>query len=721
MAFRISDDAFLHGTAIQAQTPAAFTVAQREALRGVGDRMMRDYADWFSPEHDPVPQAAWSDPTPAPTREAVRQLIAEPDPRWSETQHKTRLAGGGANDWVLTLAYGNARTPSDAALATYVASKHAAHVLDAQVLRPGLMEVAIRVGDGRAARAQAKLRAEMERFAEAAGTDAVTWGAIVEDADGGELTAGFELADGRTGRLTYNAAADRTVGAWSTTAGEVMWEQMEAPERVAVPADDAVSQMRPEDVARERQRFQSVPPAGPTPEDIARERRKQQQQQRQQPPPQLWMTADGEVIEELAGPGEVVAVSTASPRIAQQMTLGNVINGLMATAAQNDNLKSSLDKLVGKSIARNPRVLDSVDATIYPRVLASMIQTDADSSKDLIKLYKQYVAENRGVQPMSMDSPMPGADAPGAQPGAPVQPTAPAPADAAPEVGSPDKPEPPPPSGGGPTELGNLGDVPAEQGPTEMGAPPAAPDQGGKYVGPPTGNEPPSPTNLRRTQVPADGGTGTGAPAMPKSPVQPDQSVSQHQETRTVGPSAPGAPGTVGLPPEVQQYISNDPTLSQIQQGTPAYDAMVKDLMSRGVPGTGGKAASMKPDEGWGATPFDLVGRRARGTYVELDIVWDPNDKRLTDKSPGGLRHDVVTYVKALTTHKDLENLGDIGRPKLLVFDPDVGMATVLVRSSEGKQTVQLISDDESAAAPELPAVNVGAGVGLTEAEWGSA
>lgn len=78
----------------------------------------------------------------------------------------------------------------------------------------------------------------------------------------------------------------------------------------------------------------------------------------------------------------------------------------------------------------------------------------------------------------------------------------------------------------------------------------------------------------------------------------------------------------------------------------------------------------------------------AQGQYLCIDLVWDPEECR--GMSEGNIRHNVITWMKGLATLKeDHPDLGTIGKVKFKLFDPDVGLARLLVRSSEGRSFPQ--------------------------------
>lgn len=75
----------------------------------------------------------------------------------------------------------------------------------------------------------------------------------------------------------------------------------------------------------------------------------------------------------------------------------------------------------------------------------------------------------------------------------------------------------------------------------------------------------------------------------------------------------------------------------------------------------------------------------SQGKYLCLRLVWDPDE--CEGMSDGNVRNNIITWVKALATLKEqYPDLGTIGKPRFKTFDPDVGLAELMIRSSTGDQ-----------------------------------
>jgi hypothetical protein len=75
-----------------------------------------------------------------------------------------------------------------------------------------------------------------------------------------------------------------------------------------------------------------------------------------------------------------------------------------------------------------------------------------------------------------------------------------------------------------------------------------------------------------------------------------------------------------------------------------------------------------------------------RGDYLAATVVWDPDC--CADMGPANVRHNVVSFIKQRATEKEFIDLGTIGKPRLLMCDPEAGVAEVLFRSSETRNFV---------------------------------
>lgn len=79
---------------------------------------------------------------------------------------------------------------------------------------------------------------------------------------------------------------------------------------------------------------------------------------------------------------------------------------------------------------------------------------------------------------------------------------------------------------------------------------------------------------------------------------------------------------------------------------------------------------------------IDQVSRQ--GTYLCMRLVWDPEETE--GMSDNNVRHWVTSFVKGVATRKDeFPDFGTIGRPQFVDFDPEAGLARVMIRSSNGR------------------------------------
>lgn len=165
-------------------------------------------------------------------------------------------------------------------------------------------------------------------------------------------------------------------------------------------------------------------------------------------------------------------------------------------------------------------------------------------------------------------------------------------------------------------------------------------------------------------------------PQRPQQPQQQPQPQPQSQPQVSVQDAAAYvdrvAPGTQGK--ERQEYIK------QVMDDPPA------DLK---------KSAQRQKPLGHQVRPM-LEKVTAQGQYLCIDVVWDPEETE--GMSPGGIRHNVITWLKGLATLKEQHpDLGTLGKPRFKLFDPEAGLARILVRSSEGRSFPQEFAEVEGA------------------------
>lgn len=88
----------------------------------------------------------------------------------------------------------------------------------------------------------------------------------------------------------------------------------------------------------------------------------------------------------------------------------------------------------------------------------------------------------------------------------------------------------------------------------------------------------------------------------------------------------------------------------------------------------------------------------SQGSYLCVRLVWDPDE--CEQMSDGSIKHNVVTWMKGLATLKeDHPDLGTLGRPRFKTFDPDAGLAELLIRSSNADafpQEVATVSGEDN-------------------------
>jgi len=74
--------------------------------------------------------------------------------------------------------------------------------------------------------------------------------------------------------------------------------------------------------------------------------------------------------------------------------------------------------------------------------------------------------------------------------------------------------------------------------------------------------------------------------------------------------------------------------------------------------------------------------------YVMMDIGWDP--KLFENMSPQNVQHQVISFIKGLESDKYYHDFGIMGKPKIIEFDEDAGVAQIKVRCSESRGIMTL-------------------------------
>jgi len=74
--------------------------------------------------------------------------------------------------------------------------------------------------------------------------------------------------------------------------------------------------------------------------------------------------------------------------------------------------------------------------------------------------------------------------------------------------------------------------------------------------------------------------------------------------------------------------------------------------------------------------------------YLMLDVAWDP--EHFKNFSDGGVKHQIISFIKGLESDKYYHDFGILGKPKLTFMDLDAGVATVKVRSSESRGVITM-------------------------------
>lgn len=74
--------------------------------------------------------------------------------------------------------------------------------------------------------------------------------------------------------------------------------------------------------------------------------------------------------------------------------------------------------------------------------------------------------------------------------------------------------------------------------------------------------------------------------------------------------------------------------------------------------------------------------------YVMMDIGWDP--ELFKNMSPQNIQHQIISFIKGLESDKYFHDFGIMGKPKIIDFDEDAGVAQIKVRCSESRGIMTL-------------------------------
>lgn len=91
---------------------------------------------------------------------------------------------------------------------------------------------------------------------------------------------------------------------------------------------------------------------------------------------------------------------------------------------------------------------------------------------------------------------------------------------------------------------------------------------------------------------------------------------------------------------------------------------------------------------------FKLDSVATKGDYIHANVVWDPD--ACVGMGDANIRHSVLSFIKGEATKKEGPHgdLGTIGEPVFIMFDPDAGLAELKFRSSEARaQTPTVITE----------------------------
>ena len=74
--------------------------------------------------------------------------------------------------------------------------------------------------------------------------------------------------------------------------------------------------------------------------------------------------------------------------------------------------------------------------------------------------------------------------------------------------------------------------------------------------------------------------------------------------------------------------------------------------------------------------------------YIIMEIGWDPG--LFKNMSPQNIQHQIISFIKGLESDKYYHDFGIMGKPKIVEFDEEAGVARVKVRSNETRGIMTL-------------------------------
>lgn len=326
--------------------------------------------------------------------------------------------------------------------------------------------------------------------------------------------------------------------------------------------------------------------------------------------------------EEMDGTLQVLAsfgAEAAMPKEAQVVSVRDFIQQLMEAGQADDSVKSKMDKMLAGYISSNPtQVLDKLDATAYPRTLYMMLQDPSKGyARKLQKLHGAAVDLAEHVKAPSAD-----------------------------EWGK----------GEGGEQADDLGD---KRTLMERGK------------------------DLMRKVLPGDRAVDK---AMEEAEALEQAEMAQGQQQPPK--AAPADAGPIPRHDLVKDLSNPSPGVK------PKRPELVKDLKTP-APGAEPKAAAkLPPAKGdMGAMHPRIEKMTGQGSYMCIEVVWDP--ECCEGLSPGNVRHQLISWLKGCESMKEYRDMGTLGKPRFKVFDPDLGLATMQVRSTEAKNLPQEVSHQD--------------------------
>lgn len=318
-----------------------------------------------------------------------------------------------------------------------------------------------------------------------------------------------------------------------------------------------------------------------------------------------------------------VAGANKHVRMGQMVPAKDIVNKLMAAAAQDESLKKQLHRVVLNEISSDPAsILNRIDQTIYPRLLFVALQ--GNQGRKLLRMYRQSVPDEDKVQP---------------------------------DLGSPEMFQEP----GAPSEEAARKYLEGNSPEFSSLPPPAQAEMVKQLLQDP-------PDELKQQQAPQ-----SPQVMLPQQRKKPTLKERAKEFGKGLKDRMPGGQRDID---KMVQDVEDDEY----------EEEKAREQLRQGARTPAGMHNRQRPLGHQVRPQIDRI--TSKGGYLCIRMVWDP--ECCAGMSDSNIKHNIETWLKGMTTLKEeYPDLGFIGKPKFKSFDPDAGIAELLVASSRSRDYSQ--------------------------------